>query len=190
MESITLKTPAGGILSVMACLQQFRAPNLVILLEQPCYFYCVMPSEQVNTLVQSFSRSRRSEINAAWALAQSMGDLLPLLAEVFPKVRKSEGRASILRYVGRFSRESEIAFKMGITATEDPAYAVRYCACALLAYSLRADALPVLSVLVKHADRRTSEDARAAIDAIRNKNQHFFLDRNHTGKIRMEYASV
>jgi hypothetical protein len=36
-------------------------------------------------------------------------DLLALLAEAFPQVRKSEGRASILRYVGRFSRESEVA---------------------------------------------------------------------------------
>lgn len=141
-------------------------------------------------MVQAFSTSRRSEIDAAWTLAQSMGDLLPLLAEAFPRVRKSEGRASILRYVGRFSRESDIAFKMGITATQDRAYSVRYYACALLAYSLRTDSLPVLSALVRHGDRRTSEDAKAAIDSIRNKNQHFFVDRQHTGKIRMEYTSV
>jgi hypothetical protein len=149
-----------------------------------------MSSEQVNTLVQAFSTSRRSEIDAAWTLAESMGDLLPLFAEAFPKVRRSEGRASILRYVGRFSRESEIAFRMGITAARDRSYAVRYYACALLAYSLRADALPVLSVLLKHADRRTSQDAAAAIDAIRSKNHHFFVDRDHTGRVCMEYGSM
>jgi hypothetical protein len=47
-------------------------------------------------------------------VADSMGDdLLPLLAEAFSRIRKSEGRASVMRYVGRFSRESEVAFRMG-----------------------------------------------------------------------------
>ncbi|HXJ89708.1 MAG TPA: hypothetical protein VMS18_23035 [Candidatus Binatia bacterium] len=120
-----------------------------------------------------------------------MGDnLLSLLAEAFPRVRKWEGRASIMRYVGRFSRESEIAFRMGAIAVQDRAYDVRHYGCALLAYSLRADALPALTALLKHADRRTVEDARAAIDAIRNKNHNFFKDRDHSGKILWSYASV
>jgi hypothetical protein len=117
-------------------------------------------------------------------------DLLALLAEAFPQVRKAEGRASILRYVGRFSRESEFAFTMGISAVRDRAYAVRHYGCAILAYSFRADALPTLSSLLKHPDRRTVDDARAAIDAIKNKNHHFFHDRDHSGRVRWEYASV
>ena len=150
-----------------------------------------MPSENVTRLVHAFSTSRRSEIDAAWALAESMGgDLLVLLSEAFPQVGKAEGRASILRYVGRFSRESDVAFRMGITALNDRAYAVRHYGCAILAYSLRDDALPILSPLLKHADPRTSEDARAAVDAIKSKNHHFFKDRDHSGKILWEYASV
>jgi prolyl oligopeptidase PreP (S9A serine peptidase family) len=39
-------------------------------------------------------------------------DLVLLLAEAFSRIRKSEGRASVMRYVGRFARESEVAFKM------------------------------------------------------------------------------
>src|SRR5215475_8306633 len=65
-----------------------------------------MQDERIETLVKAFSASRRSEIDAAWVVADSMSDdLLTLFAEAFPRIRKSEGRASIMRYVGRFSRE-------------------------------------------------------------------------------------
>jgi hypothetical protein len=95
-----------------------------------------------------------------------------------------------MRYVGRFSRESEVAFRMGTVAVRDRAYAVRHYGCALLAYSLRTDALPALISLLKHADRPTVEDAKAAIDAIKSKNHNFFKDRDHSGKILWSYASV
>lgn len=88
-----------------------------------------------------------------------------------------------MRYVGQFSRESEVAFEMGILAAQDRSYAVRHYGCALLAYSLRADALPALSLLLKHSDRRTVEDAKAAIDAIKSKNHNFFRDRNYSGRV-------
>jgi hypothetical protein len=150
-----------------------------------------MHDERVATLLNAFNTLRRSEIDAAWVVADSMsGDLLTLLAEAFPRIHKSEGRASIMRYVGRFSRESEVAFRMGTVAVRDRAYAVRHYGCALLAYSLRTDALPVLISLLKHADRRTVEDAKAAIDAIKSKNHNFFKDRDHSGKILWSYASV
>ena len=70
-----------------------------------------MEQERVTTLVRAFSTTRRSEIDAAWTVAESMGDdLLMLLAEAFPQVRKAEGRASILRYVGRFSERMTLPF--------------------------------------------------------------------------------
>ena len=150
-----------------------------------------MQDQRVERLVQAFNASLRPEIDAAWVVAELMGDdLLPLLAEAFPQIRKSEGRASVMRYVGKFSRESEVAFRMGTVAVQDRAYAVRHYGCALLAYSLRADALPLLTSLLKHTDRRTMEDARAAIDAIKSKNHNFFKDRDHRGKILWSYASV
>ena len=150
-----------------------------------------MQDQRVEILVRAFSNSLRPEIDAAWVVADSMGDdLLPLLAEAFPRIRNSEGRASVMRYVGRFSRESEVAFRMGKVAVEDRAYTVRHYGCALLAHSLRADALPILSSLLRHADCRTVEDAKAAIDAIKRKNHNFFKDRDHSGKILWSYASV
>lgn len=150
-----------------------------------------MQDQRVEKLIQVFSTSLRPEIDAAWLVAESMGDdLLPLLAEAFPGIRKWEGRASIMRYVGKFSRENDTAFRMGVAAAQDRAYDVRHYGCALLAYSLRADALPTLAALLKHADRRTVEDARAAIDAIKSQNHNYFKDRDHSGKILWSYASV
>lgn len=150
-----------------------------------------MENERVERLIEAFSRSRRSEVSDAWQIADSMGgDLMQLLAQAFPRIRKSEGRASVLRYAGRFSRESDTAFRMGMLAVQDRAYAVRHYGCASLAYSLREDSLPSLVPLLKHPDRRTVEDAKAAIDAIKNRNHNFFKDRRHTGKILWEYASV
>jgi hypothetical protein len=115
-----------------------------------------MRTERVKTLVGAFSVSRRPEIDAAWKIAHSMGDdLLSLLAEAFPEIRKSEGRASILRYIGKFPRENEVVFGMGLVAIHDRSYAVRHYGCALLAFSLRNEALPYLSVLLRHSDQRT-----------------------------------
>jgi hypothetical protein len=148
-----------------------------------------MQADRVSVLVEAFSVSRRQQIDAAWKIAESMGDdLIGLLATTFPQIRTSAGRASVLRYVGKFSRDSEVAFRMGIIATQDRAYDVRYYGCALLAYSLRTDALPALSPLLKHSDHRTVEDARAAIDAITRRNHNFFKDRDHSGRVIWSYA--
>lgn len=152
-------------------------------------FGFTMQAERVKTLVQAFNTSKRSEIDAAWVVTDSVGDdLLAVLSESLPQIRKWQGRASIMRYVGRFSRTSDIVFNMGISATQDRSYDVRHYACALLAYSLLPTALPTLSALLSHPDRRTVEDARAAIDAIKSKNHNFFRDRDHSGKVNWEYA--
>jgi hypothetical protein len=150
-----------------------------------------MQNQKVAALAEAFSKSRRSDIDAAWTLAESMeGDLLPLFAEAFPQISKSEGRASVLRYVGKFSRENHLVFRMGLEALQDRAYAVRYYACALLAFSLRKDAIPPLHSLTKHADLRTAADAKAAIDAIKHRNHYYFMDRDHSGRVRWEYGSI
>ncbi|MGB7846249.1 MAG: hypothetical protein WBL63_11580, partial [Candidatus Acidiferrum sp.] len=57
-------------------------------------FCAVMQDERVETLVKAFSKSRRSEIDTAWVVTDSMGDdLLSLLAEAFPRIRQSKSRA-------------------------------------------------------------------------------------------------
>jgi hypothetical protein len=147
--------------------------------------------DRVQVLVNSFDASELSKVAAAWEIAEAIdGNLPSLLVEAFPKIRKWQGRASILRYIGKFSRESGPVFNLGLTAIQDKAYDVRHYACALLAFSLRPEALTALKALLQHPDGRTVQDARAAMDAIQNKNHHFFKDRDHSGRIKWEYGSV
>ena len=40
-----------------------------------------------------------------------------------------------------------------------------------------------------HKDRSIREAAAAAIDAIRNRNHHYFQDRQHTGKVVWDPAN-
>lgn len=86
----------------------------------------------------------------------------------------------------RYGRTSEVAFQLGLAGLCDRATIVRYRACGVLAYSLRRDALPHLEALLGHPDHKTVEDARAAIDAIKRKNHHYFVDRDHTDQIFWE----
>lgn len=150
-----------------------------------------MHKERAHVLIDAFRSSRRSEIDVAWRLAESMGDgFLEFLAEAFPQARRSQGRASIMRYVGKFSRTSCLAFKMGAAATKDRSYSVRHDGCAALAYPLQTASLPILSSLLAHSERRTVEGARSAIDAMKRNHHNFFRDRKHRGKILRDYASV
>jgi hypothetical protein len=63
----------------------------------------------------------------------------------------------------RFARVSEAAYSLGLKALADKSYMVRYRACMVLAYSLRTDAIPALTLLLHHADARTREDAAHAL---------------------------
>lgn len=118
---------------------------------------------------------------AAWTLLRPLGvDVVPFLAEYFPRTKKSQGRVALVFHAVRFARESQAAFELGLLALNNRATLIRYRGCGLCAYSLREDAIPFLKRLLKHADVKTVDDARAAIDAIRRKNHHYFIDRSHS----------
>lgn len=106
--------------------------------------------------------------------------MVPFLAECFPRTKKTQGRVALVFHAIRFARESHSAFELGVLALSDKATLVRYRACALCAYSLRDDAIPHLKLLLKHSDSKTVADAKAAIDAIRFRNHHYFVDRIHS----------
>jgi hypothetical protein len=56
----------------------------------------------------------------------------------------------------------------------------------LLAYSLRRELLPFLEQeLASSADEKTRGDIEAAMDAIAEQNQHYFADRDHSGKVTL-----
>jgi len=120
---------------------------------------------------------------AAWASLREQGaSAVPYLAAAFPLARRWQGRAALVFHAIRHARGNPEALALGLEALADKAYMVRYRACGLLAYALHPDALPALEPLLAHRDPRTREDAAAAIDAIRARNHHFFVDRGHSGR--------
>jgi hypothetical protein len=124
---------------------------------------------------------------AAWAGLRDLGvAVVPYLAEAYGSFKKWQGRVSAVFHSIRYARVSEDAFRLGVGALSDKSTHVRHRACGLLAYSLRTDAIPHLEPLLRHADARTAADAKAAIDAIRRRNHHYFVDRDHSGRSRWQ----
>ena len=124
--------------------------------------------------------------NALLKLPDLGQGVVPFLAEAYPKFRKWQGRVALVFHSIRYARSSDTAFQLGLSALQDRATLVRCRACALLAYSLRRDAIPHLEELLSYQDDKTVAKARAAIDAIKHQNHHFFLDRNHSGRVFWE----
>jgi hypothetical protein len=140
--------------------------------------------DQVRRLVAALDTRRVHEEQSAWQQLRPLGErVVPFLLEYFPRARAWQGRAALVFHSIRYARRSDAAFQLGLEGVRDRSWFVRHRACALLAYSLRRDALPELRPLLKHADARTVADARAAIDAIESQNHHLFQDRTHTGRV-------
>ena len=141
-----------------------------------------MTPDETRTAVARLDTTSWSDAEEAWNALRPLGvAVTPYLREEYPKFRKWQGRVSLLFHSIRFGRVSEDAFQLGLAALEDRSTLVRYRACGVVAYSLREEALEPLERLLSHSDARTVEDARAAIDAIRSRNHHYFIDRRHTG---------
>ncbi len=126
------------------------------------------------------------EWDAKDRLKQELGDKLPYyLLNKYRISRKWNVRISCVYHAIGYARRSKDAFTLGMEALGDRSRPVRYRACMLLAYSQNRDALPELWPTLKHKDQQTREDVKAAIDAIVNQNHHYFVDREHTGKVRL-----
>lgn len=142
-----------------------------------------MDSQQIQSLVMALDTAKTLDEEAAWSALKPLGiDAIPHLLAFYPKAKKWQGRVSLVFHSIRYARESEAAFELGLLALHDKSTMVRYRACSLCAYSLREDAIPALQSLINHTDSKTSEDAIAAIDAIKHKNHHYFFDRTHSGQ--------
>jgi hypothetical protein len=142
-----------------------------------------MTPSEIRALVLRLDATSARDEEATWAQLRGLGiTIVPYLLEAYRTFRKSRGRVSLVFHSIRYARTSEEAFRLGIEALSDKATLVRYRACGLLAYSQRPDAIAHLRTLLTHSDVRTVEDARAAIDAISNRNHHYFVDRSHSGR--------
>ena len=146
-----------------------------------------MTSERARELVQLLDGSGS---DAEWKAVEQLrvlGQRLPsLLLERFRSARRWQARSSCVYHSFRYATESEDALKLGLEAIRDRANLVRYRGAMLLAYSQRMDALPEMERALREIDRgKSADDIAAAIDAIRNRNHNWFVDRNHSGKVTM-----
>ena len=145
--------------------------------------YRRMDPSDIRLWVTRLDTRRSLEEETAWERLRPLEEaVVPYLLEFFPTCRSREGRTALVYHAIRYARVSDAAFQLGIRALGDRSYMVRYRGCGLLAYSLRQDALPALRELLVHEDQKTVKEAEAAIDAITNRNHHFFFDRDHTGR--------
>jgi len=141
-----------------------------------------MDENQIKELVRQLDTRQSAQEESAWERLRPLGaSVVPYLAALYPEM-KLEGRRSAVFHAIRHARTTEAAFQLGLAALNDRASIVRYRACCILAYSLRADAIPHLEKLRSHKDQKTVEDAMAAIDAIKCQNHHYFVDRGHSGR--------
>jgi HEAT repeat protein len=149
-----------------------------------------MQDQEIRDLVASMDTKDNAARENIWLKLRDLGNqIAPFFEEFFPQAKKLEARRDMAFHCIRFARESESAYRIGLLAITDKSTIVRYRGCCILAYSLRRDALPALQSLLNHTDSKTVEDARAAIDAIKSGNHHYFVDRDHSGKVRWQVNS-
>jgi len=143
-------------------------------------------SELAENLALLDGRGTDREWAAVQRLRDELGDRLPdILLEHFKLSRAAGVRASCVYHSLKHARSSDAAIELGKLALKDRANAVRYRGSMLLAYSLRKELLPFLRELASSRDGDKS-DILAAIDAIEHSNHHYFVDREHTGKLTLQ----
>jgi hypothetical protein len=142
-----------------------------------------MEPDEIRRLVGALDRTSFLEQEPVWDKLRPLGeDVVPYLAEFYEQARKWQGRITAVYHCIPYGRRNEVAFQLGLAACDDRSVWVRHRACGLLAYSLRKDARASLKVLKKHPDRRTREDASAALKAIKRQNHHLWVDRDNSGQ--------
>lgn len=129
------------------------------------------------------------EIHAVRELGKLVGSALPaLLLKKYRVSKKWQARSSCVYHSIRYARDVEESVQLGIEALSDKSKVVRYRACMLLACSLSKNAVSFLKELeLRASDSETQANAHAAIDAIENQNTNYFVDRDHSGKVRLNF---
>jgi hypothetical protein len=138
----------------------------------------------VDELVVALDQKRQTDLGRAedrLFKKHGLEALVPGFIAAYPRVRNAAGRNSILFWLVRFARKYPKVVELAKAALDDRAYMPRMQATGILAYSLRKDTLPHLKRLLKHRDKKTRDDAAAAIDAIKHQNHNYWIDRDHSG---------
>lgn len=109
--------------------------------------------------------------------------LIPALRDYYRACRLYTIRLAVMGVAFEYAQGSAIIYQLMLEALHDRSKWVRCTACGALACLLKREAIFHL----KHARRRyhdseTQASIDAAIDAIAHQNQHYFVDRAHSGK--------
>lgn len=149
-----------------------------------------MDQEIINKLLNELDGSGSDQEFQAVNELKALDNMFPFyLAQKYKHSKSWKHRAASVYHAIKYARISDAAFTLGIDAVFDKSKVVRYRACMLLAYAQKNEAIQFLEKVYKQF-KDSEEDALAAIDAIRCQNQHYFLDRNHSGKIKMNIPEV
>jgi hypothetical protein len=133
---------------------------------------------RVRDVLRRFDTDDAATRDECWAQLPPSRLALALLREAFPITRRMEARISMVYEATFFARVSEDAFQLGLLGLRDRSKHVRDRACGVLAYSLRADALPALRPLLRADDEVTRRAAEGAVDAIKHQSHHLYWDQD------------
>jgi hypothetical protein len=129
-------------------------------------------------------RGSDAEWSAAEALHQRFGARLPeVLLATYRSSRLAGPRSSCVYHATRYARVRDDAVQLGLEALQDRSKLVRHRACGLLAYSQRPNLAARLKTQIDAVSETSRADLLAAIDALERGSHHFFVDRDHSGKI-------
>jgi hypothetical protein len=147
-----------------------------------------MKMHEINELLDQLDGSGSAQEFAAVKQLRELNNFPRLLLDRYKSSKNWKARSSCVYHAIRYAKNNNDAFQIGLAAINDRSKIVRYRAFMLLAYSLNKKALADLQkVLDTSNDETTKGDALAAIDAIRNQNHHYFVDRDHSGLTTMNF---
>jgi hypothetical protein len=141
------------------------------------------PSEVNEALSHLDGRGLKKEYDAIRFLLAAGVNLPTLLHKKYKESKKWGERASCVYHSIKYAKNDEDAFQLGIEALNDKSKVVRYRACMLLSVAQNTKAIPYLEKLL--TNEAYKPDALAAIDAIKHRNQNYFVDREHSGMVTL-----
>lgn len=139
----------------------------------------------IDAVIAALDHASAAKVSAGEAqllAAAPREQLVSSFAGAIPRMRGWRGRNAALFHLVHAARSRQEVRTIALRCLADPSWMVRMQACAILAYALSADAIPSLKKLLEHPDSRTRDHAAAAIDAISNRNHHYWVDRDHSGR--------
>ena len=148
-----------------------------------------MDPKEIRAMVSKYEHLSSFGTEPYFQEIKSLGaSVIPFFVEAFPNSKQWRQRASFLYRATNYARTSEKAVELGLMALSDRSKEVRYRAYLLLACSLKTSVLPYLDTALQSASVEDSDHIKAAIDAIQSQNHHYFVDREHSGFIKLNFG--